>query len=91
MITKYDKLTSGHCQVSFGDDICLFKHGNLILINAIEATPNVQFFALCSVERFEDLKTRLTAFAASVIGIYVKAMAYLVDGVAKDKNCYADI
>lgn len=91
MITKYDKLSSGHCQISFGDDIRLFKQGNLSLINAIEATPNVQFSALSSAEHFEDLKARLTAFAASVIGIYVIAIAYLVDGGAKEKNCYADI
>ncbi|MBO6920159.1 MAG: hypothetical protein JJ858_17155 [Rhizobiaceae bacterium] len=91
MITKYDKLSSGHCQVPFGDDIRLFKQGNLSLINAIEATPNVQFSALSSAEHFEDLKVRLTAFAERILGNDVKAIAYLADGRAKEKNCYADI
>lgn len=91
MITKYDKLRSDHCQVRLGDDDSLFERGNLSPINAIEATRNVQFSALCLTERFEELNSRLVASATSAVEKCLKAIAYLVDGGAEEKNCYADI
>jgi hypothetical protein len=91
MITKYDKLSSGHCRDTLGDDFGLFKHGNLSLINAMEATPNVQFSNLSLAECFEDLEQCLKAFASDTLGKYKKAVAYIVDGAAKEKDCYADI
>lgn len=91
MITKYDKLSSGHCRDSLGGDFGLFKHGNLSLISAMQATLNVQFSNLSLAVRFEDLEQCLMAFASDALGKYKKAVAYLVDGAAKEKDCYADI
>ena len=91
MITKYDKLRSGHCQVRLGDDDSLFERGNLSPINATEATQNVQFSALYSKERFEELNSRLLASASNAVEKCLKAIAYSADGRAKEKDCYADI
>ncbi|WP_162652346.1 dihydroxy-acid dehydratase [Lentilitoribacter sp. Alg239-R112] len=100
---RFSGATRGFCighvgpEAAVGGPIGLLKDGDIIAIDAVEGTLNVQLSDAELEERRKEWKPRETDYAAGALWKYAQTVGPAVDGAvthpggAKEKHTYADI
>jgi len=100
---RFSGATRGFCighvgpEAAIGGPIALLKDGDIIAIDAVEGTINVQLSDEELAERHKSWKPRETDYQSGVIWKYAQQVgaaregALTHPGAAKEKMCYADI
>jgi dihydroxy-acid dehydratase len=100
---RFSGATRGFCighvgpEAAVGGPISLLKDGDIIAIDAVEGTLNVQLSDAELEERRKEWKPRETDYAAGALWKYAQTVGPAVDGAvthpggAKEKHTYADI
>lgn len=100
---RFSGATRGFCvghvgpEAAIGGPIGLLKDGDIIEMDAVEGTLNVQLSDAELAERRKEWKPRETDYASGVLWKYAQTVGPAVNGAvthpggAKEKHCYADI